>query len=70
LATTVVDVDTSIDVFTIGSVEDLAWEGVSSVGGDVVVGEEDDLVFRDAIALHDLVGMEHISLVTVVGVGV
>ena len=38
--------------------------------GDIVVGQMDDLVTRDAVLEHDLHGVVRVSLMTVVAVGV
>lgn len=51
-------------------VEDLALEGVFDVMGDIVVGEGDDVVGVKLVLDEDLVGVEDIRLMPVVGVGV
>ena len=66
----VVDVAPGIDILTVGLVEDFSGESVLGVVGDIVVGEVDDLVFRDTELLEDLVGVASISLVPVVPVTV
>ena len=66
----VIDVAPGIDILTVRLVEDFSGERVLGVVGDIVVGEVDDLVFRDTEFLEDLVGVASISLVPVVPVTV
>ena len=63
-----VDINSSFSVG--GFVKNLALEGVADALCDVIVGKGDDVVFRDAVLLDLLVGMEDVGLVPVVGVGV
>ena len=59
-----------INVLAVGLVEDLARDRVLRGVGDVVVHEQDDLLFGDALALGDLVGVAGVGLVAVVAVAV
>ena len=68
--TAVVDLHASIHILPIRSIENLPRERVLYVIRNVVIGEEDDLFFRDAILLHDLVRMERVCLMSVVAIRV
>jgi hypothetical protein len=66
----VVDVPTSVDVISVGSVEDLSREGVLGAICKIVVSHDNDMILRDSVLLHDLVGVTDVYLVAVVAVGV
>ena len=70
LSSRVGNVILEIDILSVWLVEDLSWEWVASVLGNIVIGHEDDVGLWDSVFLHDLVGMMDIRLMSVVAVGV
>jgi len=74
ISSLIVDLNTSIDVLTglqqTGLVKDLAGEGVLLVVSDIIISHSDDVFFRNAIALQELVSMEDIRLMSVVPVSI
>ena len=64
----VIDVAASVNVFTVWFVEHLTRERILSVVGDVIIGQGDNLILRDSVFLHDLVGMADIGLMSVVAI--
>ena len=70
----VIDNNTSINVNTWvrvgGFVEDFALEGVLDVVSNIIICEGNDAFGGESIFLEDLVGVENVGLVSVVGPGV
>ena len=55
-----------VDIGAVGVVDDLAGGGVLLVVGDVIVHHDNDVVIRHPVTTDDLVGVTHVSLVTIV----
>jgi len=75
VSTRVVDLDSSIDILSwsssiSGLVEDLSWEWVGFTVGNIVISENDDVVFVETVVNQRLISMEDISLMSVVVVSV
>lgn len=70
ILTSVVNLDASVDIATIGMIVNLAWEGVLRVVGDVVIHEDDDVVGAHASFNEDLVSVSDISLMAIVPVSI
>ena len=70
VATGVVDGASGVDIITVWLVEDLSWEWVLGVVGNIVLREDDDLVLWDTVVLHDVEGVADVGLVSVVPVSV
>lgn len=62
--------DPSIDIATLGMVDDDTRPRILRVVRDVIVHEDDDVLVLEPAPLHDLVGMADIRLVAVVVVAV
>merc|ERR550534_1457258 len=65
-ATDVVLGDSVVDVRPVRVVDDLAWSWVFLVVGNVIVHHDNDVVVRNSMCVHDLVGVAHVGLVSVV----
>ena len=63
-----VDINTRVGVGWF--VEDFSLEWVFDIMSDIIVGEGDNLVLREAVLFEDMVCVVDVSLVSVVGVGV
>ena len=59
-----------INVLAVGLVEDLAGNRVLLGVGNIIIHEQDDLLFRNTFLLGDLVGVAGVGLVAVVAVAV
>ena len=66
----VIDFDTSIDIHSRISIcrfiEDLSFEGIAGAAGNVIIGEGDDPIFREAPLSEDLICMKNVGLMSVV----
>ena len=54
--------DPSIDIATLGMVDDDTRSRILRAMGDVVVHEDDDVLVLESTLLHDLVGMADVRL--------
>ena len=63
-----VDIDSGVGVG--GFVEDFALEGIFNVVGDVIIGEGDDAFWGESVFFEDLVSVEDIGLVAIIGPGI
>jgi hypothetical protein len=66
ISTLVVNNATSINVFTVWLVEDLSWERIFCVVGDIVIGHSDDVVRINTMLNKEVISMTNIGLVAIV----
>lgn len=70
----IINTDTSVDVIawkdSAWLVVDSSWEWVLFVIGNIVIGHNDDVFSRNTIGGQDLERVEHIRLMSVVGISV
>jgi len=62
--------NTVVHIRAVGLVDDLSGLGVLNVVSDIILHHNDDVLVRDAHLVDNLISMAHISLVTIVHVGV
>lgn len=70
----IIDLDSIVDIntgfFVAGFVEDLSFVGVIDIVHNIVICESDDSFWIKALRDKSLIGVEDVSLMPVVGVGV
>ena len=59
-----------VHVVSVHRVEQLSWERITLVVGDIVIGESDDIVGRNAVGTKDGVSVADVRLMAIVLVSV
>ena len=68
ISSSIVNLAASVDILSIGFIEDLSWEWVLRIVSNVIIGKSYDVLWVKSMLDKDLIGMANVSLMSIVAV--